>query len=118
MKIKNRTFIELLAFITVSVFLIVYFSFVVYAQTFNLDFVKYDIQDITFNETDDEYPVFLNSSVTDYNYAWDVYSPNFAFSIDADGVFDISKADCYVMRPSGSNGIDGYYYHFLKIHYN
>lgn len=108
MKVKNRTFIQMLAFITVSIFMIVYFSIVAYADTFNLDFVKYDIGDITFNDTDDEIPIFLNRSNTSFNYIWETYGPNFNFVANVSGVVDTSLAENYIMVGSGDSVI-GYY---------
>lgn len=106
---KHRTLIEMLAFITVALLVIVlYFcGFFVFAESNIFNFTRYNIGSITRNSVDDQYSIYINESDVTYDYIWSTYSPNFNFNCSADDI-SMNGADCYIMSGSGS-AVVGYY---------
>lgn len=113
MKVKNRTFIQMLAFITVSIFMIVYFSIIAYADDFTFNFSQYSIPSITTNPNgkDNDCPLFINYNDDTYDFIWGEYYSNFGFIVP-DGYisfFDSSRFDNYCIRGNSSTSMTGYY---------
>ena len=99
----NKAFWSMLAFVTVGILVVVLLGFTVSADSYDMNFSKFNIENITRNgDIDDEIPIFINSTDTTYDLLWSIYSPSFQFNVDSSNDYSfIGNSSRYYIQGSG-----------------